>query len=157
MPLALKQRFAQWRVIHWVFFGLGVLSLVLAVAGVLLVWVLVHAVAPSRKLSDFNPAEARDFVSAHLPAPLPSSAQVEQLQYERFTDWHLTARVRFDSPTSALLYLERVRADRKLNDAFCNHADPSGGARYFLPQYTACGSAKLGKAPELVDVLIHTT
>jgi hypothetical protein len=48
--------------------------------------------------------------------------------------------VRFPSAEGADRYLEHVRRDRKLNDAYCGDSEPSGGARYVLTDVSACGT-----------------
>jgi hypothetical protein len=103
-----------------------------------------------RDLEDFaTPSEARAFASAHLPVPLPAAATLDALRYARFTDWHFSAQVRFPSAEGADRYLEQVRRDRQLNDAYCGDSEPSGGARYVLADVSACGSIERESAQAL--------
>jgi hypothetical protein len=131
-----------------------------AVASVCFVVLFVVEVARSldtdRDLSDFaSPAEARAFTSAHLPVPLPADAVIEQLHYERWTDWNFCARARLPSPDAVERYLEQAKSDRKLNDAYCYDEDPPHGARYFLADVSACGSIKLA-SPQVIEVHCYT-
>jgi hypothetical protein len=120
-----------------------------------LVWVLASALDTDKDLADFKtPAESRAFVSAHLPLALPVDASVSELRYERFTDWHLTAKVRLASPEAAADYLERLRAARTLNDDYCGPADPAGAARFFLADVSACGHASA--LDRTLNVLCYT-
>jgi hypothetical protein len=130
---------ARWKAIHWVFVAFAVLCVCL-VGGVIAA--ADHLLTGSdRNLEDFaSPNEARAFASAHLPAALPADATLDALRYERFTDWHFSARVRFSSAEAADRFLERVRRDRQLNDAYCGDSEPIGGARYALIDVSACGS-----------------
>jgi hypothetical protein len=153
--MSLRKRLAAWKLIHWVFAGLGVLALVLVVAGGFLVWALAAALDPDKDLADFDtPAQARDFVSAHLPLPLPAGASVTELRYERFTDWHLTAKATLSSPEASRDYLERLRAARALNDEYCGQGEPAGAARFFLGDVFACGH--VSAAGRTLSVLCYT-
>ena len=142
------------KAIHWVLSALGV-------ACVGLVGIMTAAVdellsGADRKLEDFSsPGEARAFASAHLPVPLPAGAALDALRYARFTDWHFSARVRFSSAEAADRYLEQVRRDRQLNDAYCGDSEPSGGARYALADVSACGSIKR-ESPQVLSVTCFT-
>jgi hypothetical protein len=141
------------KVVLWVLLGLG---LVTAGFTVLLVVVMLRPFDTDRDLTDFeNPEQALAFTSAHLPAPLPKDAAVEQLLYQRWTDWNFTARVRLPSPEAADRYLDRVRRDRKLNDEYCNGSEPARGARYFLPEVSACGAVERASA-EIIEVQCNT-
>jgi hypothetical protein len=124
-----------------------------------LVWLIVGAAATldtDRDLEDFaTPAEARAFTTAHLPVPLPSDTVIESLHYERFTDWHFTARIRFPAPEAATLYLDQTKRARALNDAYCSDTEPTPGARYFLAPVHACGSLHQS-SPVVLDVRCHT-
>ena len=139
---------ARWKTIHWVLTALAVLCVGLVgtviAAGA-------HLLSGSdRNLEDFaSPTEAGAFASTHLPAPLPADATLDALHYERFTDWHFSARVRFSSAEAADRYLEQVRRDRQLNDAYCGDDEPQGGARYALADVSACGSIRRESAREL--------
>lgn len=153
--MSLRKRLAAWKLIHWVFAGLGLVALLLVVAGAFLVWVLADALDTDKDLADFETAaEARAFVSAHLPLALPVDANVSELRYERFTDWHLTAKVRLASPEAAREYVERLRAARTLNDAYCGPSEPAGATRFFLPDVSACGH--VSAAGGALDVLCYT-
>jgi hypothetical protein len=139
---------ARWKAIHWFFVVLGLLCVALVAA------VIVGAASmfsgSDRNLEDFaSPSEARAFASAHLPVPLPADARLDALRYERFTDWHFSARVRFASAEATDRYLEQVRRDRQLNDAYCGDTEPSGGARYVLADVFACGSIRRESAQAL--------
>lgn len=142
-----RRALSGWRTIHWIFVGLAAVACAL---GVLAVAQLVSAFDTDRDLADFASAgEARAFVSAHLPVPLPSTALVEALHYERWTDWHLTARVRLPSLAASHGYVEQVRRERALDDQYCSAKEPSPGVRYFLAAEFACGSIDSGAAPIL--------
>lgn len=110
----------------------------------------------NRELSDFDsPAEARAFVSAHLPVPLPNGAVVEDLHYERWLDWHLSARVRLPSREVTEGYVDQVKRDRALDDQYCGSDEPTPGARYFLRDVFGCGSINGVKSP-LLEVRCYT-
>ena len=152
----LKQRLSSWKAIHWIFLGLAAVALLLLLGVALLALATATALDTDRELKDFaSPAQARDFVSAHLPAPLPVTAVVDELRYQSWTDWHLQARVRFDSPEGVASYVEQARLQRTLNDAYCGSSEPSGGVRYFLDDVTACGSATV-LSPASLKVVCHT-
>jgi len=120
-------------------------------------WLVSNFVGESRNLQDFSsPEQAHDFVGAHLPARLPKDARLEALTYERFTDWSLTARVRFPSSAAAVDYVERIKRERRLNDAYCGDAEPSSGARYALPELFACGTVSAGGSPDVLDIVCQT-
>lgn len=129
------------------------LVILISVPGLLALIVLVYVARGGdgpHQLSDFDsPAEARAFVSAHLPVPLPSDAVVEALHFERFTDWFLSARVRLSSREVAQGYLDQVRRARVLNDAYCSDVEPSLGARFYLRDVAACGSLDAAALPAL--------
>jgi hypothetical protein len=137
----------------YVLLGLGVAS---CGAAALFVVAVARAFDTDRDLSDFaTPAEARTFVSEHLPSSLPTDAVVEKLAYERWTDWNLDARVRLTSAASAERYLEQVKRDRKLDDAYCFGEEPPDGARYFLSGVFACGVVRR-PAPAIIEVHCNT-
>jgi hypothetical protein len=141
--MALKPDVSRWRAIHWVFCGLAVLALLLLGGGGLLVWAAADMLDTDRDLKDFaSPAQARDFVSAHLPTPLPSTAVVEQLHYDSWQDFRLTARVRLGSPAAVASYIGQARLERTLNDAYCGTSEPNDGVDFFLAKSSACGSAR---------------
>jgi hypothetical protein len=148
--------FSRWKTIHWVLLGLAIVTCVLGAA---LVWLLLSAASSldtDRDLEDFaTPAEARAFTTAHLPVSLPSDVAIESLHYERFTDWHFTARVRFPSLESANHYLDQTKRARTLNDSYCSDTEPTHGARYFLADVHACGSLHQS-SPLILDVRCHT-
>jgi hypothetical protein len=153
--LLLRRFFARWRAIHWL--ALAVVVLVCSCVGVVLVRLTAaFSGGPPHDLSDFGTAaEARAFVSAHLPMALPGDAVVEKLAYERWTDWHLAVRVRLPSAWAADRYLEQARAARKVNDGYCTDAEPPRGARYFLAEVSACGSiARM--SPQILEVVCYT-
>jgi hypothetical protein len=147
---------SHWKTIHWVLLGLGLVACGLGSALVLLLMSAASSLDMARDLEDFaSPAEARAFTTAHLPVPLPSDVVVESLHYERFTDWHFTARVRFPSVEAAQLYLDKTGRDRTLNDPYCSDTEPTPGARYFLAPVYACGSLQQS-SPLVLDVRCHT-
>jgi hypothetical protein len=152
-----RGRFSRWKAIHWVLLALSILGLA-AVAGVgLVVALAASSLGSTKDLEDFaSQAQARDFTSAHLPTPLPSSAVVEALHYERFTDWRITARVRLPSPQALNQYLEQAKQERKVDDAYCGAAEPSVGAGYFLPQLFACGSVQRGSSASILEIACNT-
>jgi len=133
-------------------------ALVLACGGLLgLGWLASGFAGESRKLQDFSsPQQARDFLTAHLPAPLPSDARIEELTYERFTDWSLSASVRFPSNQAALDYIERVKQERRLDDDYCGNAEPASGARYALPELKACGAVRSESSSRVLDFTCQT-
>ncbi len=139
------------RVIVWLAAGFGLLAL----AGVVAIFVAA-ALAFSdttRDLGDFSSlTEARAFLSAHLPAPLPADAVIETLHYESWTDWRLTAQARLPSAEAVDRYLEETKRLRMTNDDYCLSSEPAGGARYFLRDVSACGSV----ARTSRDVLVIT-
>jgi hypothetical protein len=123
---------------------------------VLLVVAGAHGLGSGRDLADFaSAADARSFVSEHLPAPLPGDAVVESLHYERWTDWFLETNVRLASAEATDRYLEQVRRDRKLNDAYCGGEEPADGVRYFLPAVMACGAVRR-TSPQIIEVRCNT-
>lgn len=141
--MALKPDVSRWRTIHWVFCGLAVLALLLLVGGGFLVWAAADMLDTDRDLKDFaSPAQARDFVSAHLPTPLPNAAVVEQLHYDRWQEFRLTARVRLGSPAAIASYIGQARLERALNDAYCGTSEPSDDVHFFLPKSWGCGSVR---------------
>jgi hypothetical protein len=153
----LRGRFAGWKTIHWVLLGLTSIGLTVIAGAGLLLAVLASSLDSDRDLADFaSQAEARDFASAHLPTALPGSAVVEALRYERFTDWRLTSRIRFDSSESVDRYVEQLERERKLDDAYCGDAEPSGGARYFLPALFACGTVGRGARAGTLEMACNT-
>jgi hypothetical protein len=131
---------------------------IFAIVGVgLVVVALATSFGSAKDLEDFaSQAQARDFISAHLPTPLPSSAVVEALHYERFTDWRITARVRLPSASALDQYLEQTKRDRQLDDAYCGAAEPSGGARYFLAKSFACGTLQHGSSATSLEIACNT-
>jgi hypothetical protein len=152
----LKQRLSNWKAIHWVFLGLAAVALLLLLGVALLALATATALDTDRELKDFaSPAQARDFVSAHLPTPLPVTAVVEELRYQRWTDWHLQARVRFESPAGVASYVSQAKLQRASNDAYCGSSEPSGGVSFFLSDVTACGSATVVH-PASLKVVCHT-
>jgi hypothetical protein len=153
--MSLRSRLASFRTIHWVFTGLAMIAVLIVAAGAVLVWILADAFDTDKKLSDFeSPAQGRAFVSAHLPLPLPADSDVIELSYERWTDWNLTAKVRLASPAATRDYLERVRSARKLNDDYCGAGEPSGAARFFLADVSACGT--VSSAADTLSVRCYT-
>jgi hypothetical protein len=52
-------------------------------------------------------------------------------------------------------YVEQVKLERELNDASCSNTDPAGGARYFLPQVSACASVNRA-SPQVLEVRCST-
>jgi hypothetical protein len=151
-----KHRLSHWKVIHWVFLGLGVVALLLLLGVVALVGSVASALDTGRDLKDFeNPQQAREFVSAHLPTPLPATAVVEELRYERWQDWQLKARVRFESAQAVAALSDQIRLARALNDAYCGDAEPVGSVRFFLAKSFACCSASVAAMASL-DVACYT-
>jgi hypothetical protein len=140
----------------WLLLGATVLALGLgALLG--LRWLVSSFVGESRHLQDFSsPEQARDFLGGHLPVRLPKDARVEALTYERFTDWSLTARVRFPSGEAAVDYVERVKRERRLDDSYCGDSEPNSGARYALPHLFACGTVSAAATPESLDIVCQT-
>lgn len=144
------------KAVHWILLGVALAALALVGAGVLLVILAASALDTTKTLQDFaGPGEARAFTSAHLPAPLPPDAAVESLRYERWTDWHFSARVRLSSAEAADRYLEQAKAQRRLDPQYCQDEEPSGGVRYFLSEVWACGAIRRA-APQVVDVSCFT-
>jgi hypothetical protein len=136
-----RPRPSTWTAIHWVFLGLAVVTAVLLLGAAVLLSSAATALDSDRELKDFeSPAQARDFVSAHLPTPLPSTAVVEALRYQRWTDWHLQAEVRLKSAEGVASYLEQARQKRASNEAYCGGSGLSGGVSFFLSDVSACGS-----------------
>ena len=123
--------------------------------GVLLVSAALSFSGTDLSLGDFETqGDARHFVSEHLPVRLSDGVQVEQLSYQRFTDWRLEAVLRFESPDGADKYLERVRGARQLDANYCFHDATMEGA-YFLAKWHACG--ELERQPGTrVRVQCHT-
>ncbi len=153
--MSLRSRLAQWRAIHWIFAGLASIAVLLFALGVVFLWALADAFDSDRNLADFkSPGESRAFVSAHLPVALPADAKVTDLRYERFTDWHLTAKVRLASAEAVISYIEGARTARTLNDAYCGNEEPGAGARYFLSDVSACGT--LEPAGDSLSVRCYT-
>jgi hypothetical protein len=125
-----------------VFLGLAVVAVLLLAGAALLALSAATELDSDRELKDFDsPAQARDFVSAHLPAPLPSTAVVEELRYQRWQDWHLQARVRFISGDEVASYLGEAKQKRASNDAYCGGSEPGDGVSVLLEDVSACGSA----------------
>jgi hypothetical protein len=148
--LVLKHRLSHWKVIHWVFLGLGVVAVLLLLGVGALVGTAASALDTDRDLKDFeNPQQAREFVSAHLPTPLPDTAVVEELRYERWQDWHLKARIRLGSAEAVAGCLDKVKLGRELNDAYCGDTEASGSVRFFLKKPFACCSAGRATADSL--------
>lgn len=148
-----QSRTPRAKVLLYVVLGLGLAA---SVAVVAVLVVLVRAFDTDRDLTDFSDqAEARAFVSSHLPAPLPPDAVIESLKYARWTDWSLNARVRLPSRQAVERYIEEARRLRKLDDDYCYHAEPDHGARYFLAEVSACGSVER-TSPETLDVRCNT-
>jgi hypothetical protein len=155
--IVLKERLSNWKAIHWVFLGLGVVAFLLLAGFVVLVGAAATALDTNRDLEDFeSPQQAREFVSAHLPTPLPATAVVQELNYERWTDWHLKARVRFESAAALTSYMGQARLDRTLDDAYCGGTEPSGSVRYFLTPSFACGKASVAEVSGTLDIVCHT-
>lgn len=141
------------KIIVWSIAGFGLI--VLAVGAVLVIAAM-RALDTDRDLDDFaSPSEARKFTSAHLPAPLPADAVVEKLSYTRWTDWRLTAQIRLPSPAALEQYLEVAKTQRVTNDEYCSDLEPTGGARYFLREVSACGSIQRA-SPAVLDVACNT-
>ena len=153
MPPAAPKLSRRAKLLIWAIAGLGLLALGV---GVLLVLAVLQGLDSDRDLSDFaSPSEARAFTSAHLPAPLPNDAVVEELHYERWTDWRFTARVRLSSPEASEQYIEQAKERRDLNDQYCSNLEPPAGARYFLRPVSACGSVRRASA-QVVEVACNT-
>lgn len=149
--------FSGWKTAHWVFLGLGVLAVLLLVGFAWLVVYLAVAFDTDRGLKDFeSPQQSRDFVSAHLPTPLPATAVVTELLYERWTDWHLTARVRLEGAAAVDAFIGQARLSRTLNDAYCGVDEPGGRVRYFLPKSSACCAVGVAAEPGALDVSCYT-
>lgn len=154
-----SRRGVSARTVRWALFGVGIVAVgVIGVLGALVSWVASDGIelGTTRDLKSFaGPAEARAFTSAHLPTPLPEHAQIEQLHYERWTDWNFSARVRLASPQAVELYLDAVKRARKLNDSYCTDSEPDAGARYFLDKVFACGAiARI--SPQVIEVRCAT-
>lgn len=152
-----RGHFSRWKTIHWVLLGLAVLGLA-TVAGLgLVVAPAASSLGSTKELKDFaSQAQARDFTSAHLPTPLPSSALIEALRYERFTDWRITARVRLPSAAALDQYVEQTKQDRKTDDAYCGAGEPSLGVSYFLPKLFACGTVQRGASASILEMACNT-
>ncbi len=146
---------------RWLFLLLGaggVLAfLSLAAGGLLVVAASQFASTTITRRSFATEAEAVSFVSDHLPAPLPSDAVVEELRYDRFTDWHLEARVDLGSAAAAAAYLARARAAGVQNPDYCGAGD--GNPRelgYFLAAWSACGTVAPGAEEGVLEVTCFT-
>ena len=128
------------RAVLWVVGSLFVLLVLAGVGFVVLVATLFSGTSVTKR--DFADAtEAAAFVSAHLPAPLPPGAEVQELTYDRFTDWHLLATVSLGSSEAVEAYLRTAREQRQENVEYCGPWDfPAQGVSYFLAVYQACGS-----------------
>jgi hypothetical protein len=130
----------------WFAFGvLGVLG-VLALGGLVLVavWVLGTDLGTSLDRSDFRTErEALEFVSDHLPAPLPAGTRVTRLDYSRFTDWHLGATVEFASPAAAAAYLAAAAGRRDPKLAPCDDGASKERVAYSLSKWNACGRVEV--------------
>lgn len=86
-------------------------------------------------------AEASNFVSDHLPVPLPANATIQELKYERFTDWHLEAAVDLGSEAATDAYLLRALEQREEDVDYCGpSASGPRAVNYFLSKWHACGS-----------------
>ncbi len=126
------------RALPWLLFGgaalgLGALALLAALASLF--------TDTSLDRSDFaSDAQAAEFVSEHLPAPLPASVRVEKLSYDRWTDWRLSASVELPSVQATEAYLKRARAARATNDEYCLTSGNAQVLQYFLAKWYACGS-----------------
>jgi hypothetical protein len=117
-------------------------TLVLA-GGILLASAAVTSLGTTRTLRDFDtPAEARAFTSAHLPTALPADATVQDLLYERWTDWHFRAVVRLASTEQADRFLEEVAENSSVNPSYCGEATGGPELPYFLASVSACGSVR---------------
>ena len=152
-----KGLFSGWKAVHWVFLGLGLVALLLLAGGAWFVSTLWRLRSIPTTIEDVeSPQQARDFVSAHLPTPLPATASISELHYERWMDWHLTARVRLDDAAAVDAFIGQTRLSRALNDAYCGGAEPGGSVRYFLTKSSACCSARVAATPGSLDVTCYT-
>jgi hypothetical protein len=124
-----------------VWISLGALG-VLALGGVLLlvVYVASTGLGTSITRSHFRTErEAVDFVSDHLPVPLPPGATVSKLDYSRFTDWHLQATVELATPAAAEAYVASATTLREPKLAQCDDGASSSEVAYSLAKWHACG------------------
>jgi hypothetical protein len=146
-------RRSRAKVLLYVALGAG---LVTSAAIVAVLVAVVRAFDTDRDLTDFaDQAQARAFVSSHLPTPLPPDAVIEGLDYERWTDWSLKARVRLPSRQAVERYVEEAKRLRKLDDDYCHHVEPDHGARYFLAEVSACGTLE-STSSEVLEVRCNT-
>jgi hypothetical protein len=140
------------RVVLW---AVGPLLVVLVLAGVGLAYLAATSLSgTSLTKRDFaDPTEATAFVSAHLPAPLPTDAEVEELTYDRFTDWHLSATVSLGSSEAVETYLRTAREQRQENVEYCGPWSlPADAVAYFLAEVQACGSIVPGPSEGSISV-----
>jgi hypothetical protein len=141
--------------IWWVFGALGLLG-VLLIGGLvaIAVWVLATGLGTNLDRSDFRTEhEALDFVSSHLPAPLPAGASVTQLDYSRFTDWHLAATVEFASPAAAEAYLAAAAKRRDPGLPHCTDGASRELVFYSLAKWHACGRVQVhAHAPRQAEI-----
>ena len=130
-------RFRRLRKI--VLWGLVACALVTATLFGLLIWGVQTSFGQNRTLDDFDSAaEAITFVSHHLPTSLPADSRIEQLTYQRWTDWHLRAEVTLPGGTEQML--EDVRRTRAPEDSDCPYNNESGSVSFYLPDEHACGA-----------------
>lgn len=130
--------------------------MVLLAVGVLAALAAMSFSESDLSLADFDTQDdARRFVSEHLPVQLGDGVRVEALTYERFTDWHLDALLRFESSAGAGRYMQRVRGVRKLNVDYCYHDATMEGA-YFLAKWHACGQLEQESSGARLRVRCHT-
>src|SRR4051812_44546972 len=150
-----RRAFSRWTATHWVRVGLAfAVCIAIAVCALLAIGVA-SIFDTTQTLKDFaSPAEARAFTSAHLPVSLPEDATVESLTYERWTDWHFSARVRLPSSEAVDRYLDQARAAGEPNAEYCND-EPSSDARYFLKDVSACGSVHR-ESLQVLEVVCYT-
>lgn len=127
----------------WVSFGvLGALALG---AGALIVGALASVgFGTGMDRSDFRTErEAVDFVSDHLPAPLPAGATVAKLEYSRFTDWHLRATVDLLTPAAAEAYVATAASRRDPKLPQCDDGASPSHVAYSLAKWHACGRVEI--------------
>jgi hypothetical protein len=138
-----------------IWLALGVLG-VLALGGTVLLVVAVLGAGLGTDLdrSDFRTErEALDFISDHLPAPLPAGTSVIKLDYSRFTDWHLGAAVEFASPAAAEAYLAAAASRRDPKLAQCDDGASPKRVAYSLAKWHACGRAEVSAhQPRTVEI-----
>jgi hypothetical protein len=149
-----RKRYLWWAAAGVVVIGLSLGTLIVGAIAFL-------GAGTSLTRKDFaTEASARAFVDEHLPAPLPASVIVHGLNYDRFTDWRLEARLTFPDRASLEVFLEQTRVARQLDVNYCGNTEEDAGlgdtVPYYLPKVSACGSIHRGPHPTEVLVECNT-